>query len=43
MVAEDNEEVKKKRDGNGINRIDEEELHDRTGCFGARENYMMRL
>jgi hypothetical protein len=42
MVVEDNKEVKKKRDGKAINRIDEEELHDRTasGCFGARGNYM---
>jgi hypothetical protein len=38
MVAEDNNKVKKKRDGKGVNCIDEEELHDRshrTGCFGA--------
>jgi hypothetical protein len=35
MVAEDNKEVKKKRDGKGVNCIDEEELHDRTGCFAA--------
>jgi hypothetical protein len=31
MVAEDNKEIKKKRDGKGVNRIDEEDLHDRTG------------
>lgn len=30
MVAEDNKEKKKKRDGKGVNRIDEEELHDRA-------------
>ena len=33
MVAEDNKEVKEKRDGKGVNRIDEEELHDKAGCF----------
>ncbi len=42
MVTEDNKEVEKKRDGKGVNRIDEEELHGRTGCFGARGNYMTR-
>jgi hypothetical protein len=36
MVVEDYKEVKEKRDGKGVNRIDEEELHDRAGCFGAR-------
>lgn len=35
MVAEDNKEIKKKRDGKGINRIDEEELHDRTGLTAS--------
>ena len=33
MVAEDNKEVKKKRDGKGVNYIYEEEMHGRTGCF----------
>lgn len=43
MVAEDNNEVKKKRDGKDVNRIDEEELHDRTGYFGARRvSYIAR-
>lgn len=36
MIAEDNKEVKKKRDGKSVNRIDGEELHERPGCFGAR-------
>lgn len=33
MVAEGNKEVKKKRDGEGVNGIDEEELHD--SCTGV--------
>ena len=36
MVAEDNKEVKKKRDGKNASCIDEKELHDRTGWFGAQ-------
>jgi len=41
MVAEDNKEVKKKRDGKGVNCIDEEEWHDRTGCFAASAVYCL--
>lgn len=33
MATEDNKEVKKERDGKDVNRIDEKECHDRTGCF----------
>ena len=41
MVAENNKEVKKKKDGEGVNCIYEEELHDRTASgSGPRENFM---
>jgi hypothetical protein len=35
MVAEYNKEVKKKRNGKGVNRIDEGKLHDSPECFGV--------
>ena len=33
MVAEDNKEVKKTGDGEGVKDIDEKELHGRTSCL----------
>jgi hypothetical protein len=33
MVAEDHKEVEEKGDGEAVKGIDEEELHDTTGCL----------
>jgi hypothetical protein len=37
VIVEDNEKVKEKGECKAINGVDEQELHDRTGCMRGKD------